>query len=56
MDKPAKCKVRQWMEGCNPSPSRRRAGVMIVDVQALGVDFIAASGHTMCGPTGIGFL
>jgi SufS family cysteine desulfurase len=27
-----------------------------VDVQALGVDFLAASGHKMCGPTGIGFL
>eukprot|EP00584_Thalassiosira_punctigera_P018302 CAMPEP_0172549156 /NCGR_PEP_ID=MMETSP1067-20121228/18297_1 /TAXON_ID=265564 ORGANISM="Thalassiosira punctigera, Strain Tpunct2005C2" /NCGR_SAMPLE_ID=MMETSP1067 /ASSEMBLY_ACC=CAM_ASM_000444 /LENGTH=520 /DNA_ID=CAMNT_0013336493 /DNA_START=44 /DNA_END=1606 /DNA_ORIENTATION=- len=29
---------------------------MSVDVQALGVDFVAASGHKMCGPTGIGFL
>lgn len=29
---------------------------MAVDVQALGVDFLAASGHKMCGPTGIGFL
>jgi cysteine desulfurase/selenocysteine lyase len=29
---------------------------MKVDVQSLGVDFIAASGHKMCGPTGIGFL
>jgi cysteine desulfurase/selenocysteine lyase len=28
----------------------------IVDVQAVGVDFLAASGHKMCGPTGIGFL
>jgi cysteine desulfurase/selenocysteine lyase len=27
-----------------------------VDVQALGVDFMAVSGHKMCGPTGIGFL
>jgi len=25
-------------------------------VQALNVDFFAASGHKMCGPTGIGFL
>ena len=24
--------------------------------QALGCDFLAASGHKMCGPTGIGFL
>jgi cysteine desulfurase/selenocysteine lyase len=29
---------------------------MPVDVQALDVDFLAASGHKMCGPTGIGFL
>ncbi len=29
---------------------------MPVDLQALDVDFFAASGHKMCGPTGIGFL
>jgi cysteine desulfurase / selenocysteine lyase len=29
---------------------------MPVDVQALGVDFYAFSGHKMCGPTGIGVL
>ena len=29
---------------------------MKVDVQDLGVDFMASSGHKMCGPTGIGFL
>jgi cysteine desulfurase/selenocysteine lyase len=29
---------------------------MPIDVQALEVDFLAASGHKMCGPTGIGFL
>ncbi|HEY0734278.1 MAG TPA: cysteine desulfurase [Herpetosiphonaceae bacterium] len=27
-----------------------------VDVQALGIDFLAFSGHKMCGPTGIGVL
>ncbi|MBL8057796.1 MAG: cysteine desulfurase [Anaerolineales bacterium] len=27
-----------------------------VDVQTLGVDFLAFSGHKMCGPTGIGVL
>lgn len=27
-----------------------------VDVQALGADFVAFSGHKMCGPTGIGVL
>ena len=29
---------------------------MSVNVQELGVDFLTASGHKMCGPTGIGFL
>jgi cysteine desulfurase/selenocysteine lyase len=27
-----------------------------VDVQALGTDFLAVSGHKLCGPSGIGFL
>jgi len=27
-----------------------------VDVTTLGADFLVASGHKMCGPTGIGFL
>lgn len=29
---------------------------MPVDVQKLGCDFLVASGHKMCGPTGVGFL
>ena len=29
---------------------------MVVDVQALGADWIVASSHKMCGPTGVGFL
>lgn len=29
---------------------------MPVDVQALDIDFLAFSGHKMCGPTGIGVL
>ncbi|TVU27262.1 hypothetical protein EJB05_29860 [Eragrostis curvula] len=29
---------------------------MTVDVQKLGADFLVASSHKMCGPTGVGFL
>ncbi|KAH9620169.1 hypothetical protein KSS87_005213 [Heliosperma pusillum] len=29
---------------------------MVVDVQSLGADFLVASSHKMCGPTGVGFL
>src|SRR5207249_10816959 len=32
------------------------AGHMPVDVRELGCDFMAFSGHKMCGPTGIGAL
>ncbi|XP_077217291.1 cysteine desulfurase 1, chloroplastic-like [Tasmannia lanceolata] len=29
---------------------------MVVDVQRLDADFLVASSHKMCGPTGVGFL
>ncbi len=32
------------------------AGHLPLDVQAIGCDFLALSGHKMCGPTGIGVL
>src|ERR1044071_1317773 len=32
------------------------AGHLPVNVQELGCDFLAFSGHKMCGPTGIGVL
>ncbi|MBL9214454.1 MAG: cysteine desulfurase [Opitutaceae bacterium] len=32
------------------------AGHLPLDVRALGCDFLAASAHKMCGPTGIGVL
>jgi len=38
------------LDACQSTPH------MPIDVQALGADWIAASGHKMCGPTGIGFL
>src|SRR5437667_4303705 len=34
----------------------QRVGHMPPDVQELGCDFLAFSGHKMCGPTGIGAL
>jgi len=38
------------VDGAQSVPHRK------IDVRALDVDFFAASGHKMCGPTGIGFL
>jgi cysteine desulfurase / selenocysteine lyase len=32
------------------------AGHRLIDVQEIGCDFLALSGHKMCGPTGIGVL
>ena len=38
------------VDACQAAPHRR------IDVQALGVDFLAFTGHKMCAPTGIGVL
>jgi cysteine desulfurase/selenocysteine lyase len=52
-------KLAQWAraqgaitvcDAAQGAPHRR------VDVQALSADFVAVSGHKMCGPSGIGFL
>jgi cysteine desulfurase/selenocysteine lyase len=32
------------------------AGHLPLDVRAMGCDFLAVSGHKMCGPTGVGLL
>ena len=32
------------------------AGHMLIDVKSIGCDFLALSGHKICGPTGIGVL
>src|SRR5579884_4501451 len=37
-------------DAAQAAPHRR------IDAQALGTDFLAVSGHKMCGPSGIGFL
>jgi cysteine desulfurase/selenocysteine lyase len=37
-------------DGAQAAPHKR------IDVQALGTDFVAVSGHKMLGPSGIGFL
>lgn len=42
--------ARVLLDACQSVPH------MPVDVRALGVDWIVASSHKMCGPTGVGFL
>jgi len=53
--------LTQWTKAQNPAcivvlDACQSVPHQPVDVQALGVDFMAVSGHKMCGPTGIGFL
>lgn len=42
--------ARTLLDACQSVPH------MPTDVSQLGVDFLVASAHKMCGPTGIGFL
>ena len=44
------CGARVLLDACQSVPH------MPVDFRSLGVDFLVASGHKMCAPTGIGFL
>lgn len=38
------------IDACQSTPH------MAIDVQAIGCDWLVASGHKMCAPTGVGFL
>lgn len=42
--------ARVLLDACQSVPHMR------IDVKELGVDWLVASGHKMCGPTGVGFL
>ena len=42
--------AKVMIDGCQSVPH------MPIDVQAMDCDWLVASGHKMCGPTGIGFL
>jgi cysteine desulfurase/selenocysteine lyase len=42
--------ARVLLDAAQAAPSRR------IDVQALDVDYLAASAHKMCGPSGVGML
>jgi cysteine desulfurase / selenocysteine lyase len=42
--------ARVLIDACQSAPH------MLLDVQAIDCDWLVASGHKMCGPTGIGFL
>ncbi|GLJ36834.1 hypothetical protein SUGI_0743170 [Cryptomeria japonica] len=51
--------IVQWTQNCDAKvlvDACQSVPHMSVDVQNLGVDFLVASSHKMCGPTGIGFL
>jgi cysteine desulfurase/selenocysteine lyase len=45
-----RCGAKVLIDACQSVPH------MPVDVQAMGCDWLVASGHKMCGPTGAGFL
>ncbi len=42
--------VKVLFDAAQAAPSQK------IDLQALGVDYLAASGHKMCGPSGIGIF
>lgn len=50
------CQKAQAVGALTLVDAAQSAGHMPIDVQDLGCDFLAFSGHKMCGPTGIGVL
>ncbi|HET7537182.1 MAG TPA: cysteine desulfurase [Candidatus Didemnitutus sp.] len=50
------CAAAEKVGAISVVDAAQSAGHMPLDVQAIGCDFLALSGHKMCGPTGIGIL
>jgi cysteine desulfurase/selenocysteine lyase len=52
-------RLASWAHGCGAilvCDGAQAAPHLRIDVQTLGADFVAVSGHKMLGPSGIGFL
>ena len=50
------CAAARKMGAISVVDAAQSAGHMPLDVRAMGCDFLALSGHKMCGPTGVGIL
>ena len=50
------CAAARQVGALSVVDAAQSAGHMPLDVRAMGCDFLALSGHKMCGPTGVGIL